>query len=508
MNNMQTPKTSTSSSLKTGLKLDHLRFDNRYIRLPAEFFSRHLPEPLLNQRLAHFNRRVSGLLEIDPDEGQRPELFDLFTGLQEWPGSEPFAQCYAGHQFGHFVPRLGDGRALTIAQIRNSKDELWDLQLKGSGHTLYSRQGDGKAVLRSTIREYLCSEAMMGLGIPTTQALAMSASDEPVFRETPETGAMLVRVAPSHIRFGTFEYFFYRHQYEDLKTLCEYVIDNYFPALAETDNPSLSLLENIIESTARLIAGWQSVGFCHGVMNSDNMSIHGITIDYGPFGFLDTYDPGHVCNHSDHAGRYAFDRQPSIGLFNLSCLAQAMLPLISDDPDIAVKQATDALGRYEKIFESEYLDLKRRKLGLICNESEDGKLYDELLTAMQGSNLDFTNTFRSLAKPLDTILAHIIPDNNQQLLKSWLALYRERLQREDYVEANRINLIRRANPAYVLRNYLAEKVIREAREKNDFTELETMMKILGDPFNDKPDYASYAEDAPQWAKTLSVSCSS
>jgi uncharacterized protein YdiU (UPF0061 family) len=508
MNNMQTPKPLTSSSLKAGLKLDQLRFDNRYTRLPAEFFSRHLPEPLLNQRLAHFNRRVSGLLEIDTDEGQRPDLFDQFTGVREWPGSEPFAQCYAGHQFGQFVPRLGDGRALTVAQIRNSKDELWDLQLKGSGHTLYSRQGDGKAVLRSTIREYLCSEAMAGLGIPTTQALAMSASDEPVFREKPETGAMLVRVAPSHIRFGMFEYFYYRHQHEDLKTLGDYVIDNYFSALADTDNPSLSLLENIIESTAKLIAGWQSVGFCHGVMNSDNMSIHGITIDYGPFGFLDTYNSGHICNHSDHSGRYAFDRQPAMGLFNLSCLAQAMLPLISEAADIAVKLATNALGKYEGIFESEYLDLKRRKLGLIGKEAGDDSLYDELLNVMQHSHLDFTNTFRNLARPLDMTLAHIVPDSDPQRLKNWLMRYRERLKQEDFDEEKRVNLIKSSSPAYVLRNYLAEKVIQDAREQNDFTELETMMELLSDPFNEKSEYAAYAEDAPQWSKTLSVSCSS
>ena len=508
MNKMQTPKTQGRSSLKSGLKLDQLRFDNRYTRLPAEFFSRHLPEPLLNQRLVHFNKRVSGLLEIDPDEGRRRDLFDQFTGLHDWSGSEPFAQCYAGHQFGHFVPRLGDGRALTVAQIRTSKDALWDLQLKGSGQTLYSRQGDGKAVLRSTIREYLCSEAMSGLGIPTTEVLAMSASDEPVFRETPETGAMLVRVAPSHIRFGTFEYFFYRHQYEDLKTLGDYVIDNYFPALADSDNPSLSLLENIIESTAKLIAGWQSVGFCHGVMNSDNMSIHGITIDYGPFGFLDAYDPGHICNHSDHAGRYAFDRQPSIGLFNLSCLAQAMLPLISEDADTAVKLATEALGQYEAIFEAEYLGLKRRKLGLVGKEAGDGGLYDELLNAMQQGSLDFTNTFRKLAQPLDRILAHVIPDNDPKLLKNWLEHYRERLQQEQSDEAKRVNLIKSSSPAYVLRNYLAEKVIQDAREQNSFTELERMMEILSDPFNEKSENIAYAENAPQWSKTLSVSCSS
>ena len=505
---MQTPETRTDSSLQQGLNLNQLRFDNRYIRLPAEFFSRHKPEPLLNQRLVHFNNRVSKLLEINLDEGKRPDLFDQFTGLLEWQGSEPFAQCYAGHQFGHFVPRLGDGRALTVAQIRNTKDELWDLQLKGSGHTLYSRQGDGKAVLRSTIREYLCSEAMSGLGIPTTQALAMSASDEPVFRETPEKGAMLVRVAPSHIRFGTFEYFFYRHQYEDLKILGNYVIDNFFPDLADTDNPSLSLLDNIVESTAKLIAGWQSVGFCHGVMNSDNMSIHGITIDYGPFGFMDAYDPGHICNHSDHSGRYAFDRQPAVGLFNLSCLAQAMLPLISDDPDTAVKLATEALGKYEGLFESEYLDFKRKKLGLIKKEEDDDALYNELLDVMQHGHLDFTNTFKKLAKPLDTTLAHIIPDNTTTQLKDWLVRYGERLQREQSNESRRVALINSSNPTYILRNYLAENVIRGAQEKNDFTELETMMEILCNPFKERPEYSVYAMDAPQWSKTLSVSCSS
>jgi len=322
--------------------LRQLHFDNHYARLPEICFSEHTPQPLDDPYLVHFNADAAALIELDPEQAKTPEFLAFATARQLLPGCRPLAMCYAGHQFGQYVPRLGDGRAVLLGQVRNDKGESWDLQLKGGGTTLYSRGGDGRAVLRSTIREYLCSEAMYGLGIPTTRALCMTGSDDEVYREQIETGAMLLRMAPSHIRFGSFEYLYYEERHEDLRALADYTLAQHFPDLLDTDNPYLALLNAAIASTAELIARWQSVGFAHGVMNSDNMSIHGITLDYGPFGFLDAYEPGFICNHSDHSGRYAFDQQPAIGLFNLSCLAQALLPLMAENPNLGGYGATGA----------------------------------------------------------------------------------------------------------------------------------------------------------------------
>jgi len=312
--------------------LEQLQFNNSFSRLPAEFYSRVQPTPLTKQFLLSFNPAAAALIELYATESQREDFVDVISGKKLLPGCDPVAACYSGHQFGHYVPRLGDGRAILLGEVDTSTGQHWDLQLKGAGITPYSRSGDGRAVLRSTIREYLCSEAMHGLGIPTTRALCIIGSQEEVYREQIEPGAMLVRMSPSHVRFGNFEYFFYTQQFEHLKTLADYVIAGFYPELAQEKNPYLSLLQNIIKRTAELIAHWQAVGFSHGVMNSDNMSVLGLTLDYGPYGFLDQYDPDFICNHSDHQGRYAFNKQPEIGLFNASCFAQAILPLLDENP--------------------------------------------------------------------------------------------------------------------------------------------------------------------------------
>ncbi len=296
--------------------LDQLRFDNTYARLPGAFHARVQPTPLQDVHLVSVSERAAALLELDPHSIRVNGAVACLSGSAEWPGTEPVAMCYAGHQFGHYVPQLGDGRAMILGEVVNDAGERWELQLKGAGLTPFSRDGDGRAVLRSTIREYLCSEAMHGLGIPTTRALCMFNSAEEVYRERIESGALLVRMAPSHVRFGSFEVFFYRQQYAALKDLADYVIDHDYPQLREQPQPYLALLTEVVERTARLMAQWQLVGFAHGVMNTDNMSILGLTLDYGPFGFLDAYDPGFICNHSDYRGRYAFDQQPSIGLWN------------------------------------------------------------------------------------------------------------------------------------------------------------------------------------------------
>jgi uncharacterized protein YdiU (UPF0061 family) len=488
--------------------MEEVEFESIYATLPPDFYSRHPPEPLTNQYQIHFNEDAARLIELDPQQSQRSDFVDLMTGVIPLPGTDHIAMCYAGHQFGHYVARLGDGRAVLVGQVKTSENRRWDMQVKGSGRTLYSRQGDGKAVLRSTIREYLCSAAMHGLGIPTTHALALIGSDEPVHREQLETGAMLVRLAPSHIRFGSFEYFFYQNRYDDLEKLGRFTIDHYFPHLKQDENPILALLSEVVQSTARLIARWQSVGFCHGVMNSDNMSIHGITIDYGPFGFLDEYRSSHICNHSDHGGRYAFDQQPRIGLFNLSCFAQAVLPLLHDDPEEAVKMATAELQKYEAHFDSEYLDLKRTKLGFLKKLNQDEKIYDDFLVIMEENEVDFTNSFRLLSEPgnkrerlRDSFTDKIAFDN-------WYRAYLVRLEDDQTCDQDRSMYMKTKNPKYILRNYMAEIAIKAARDDQDFTIIDQLMNVLKSPFDEQPEYEHFAGQPPEWSATLSVSCSS
>jgi uncharacterized protein YdiU (UPF0061 family) len=351
--------------------LEQLRFHNSYATLPEIFFSEHQPQALAGDFLIHFIPQVAELLGLDAAEAERIDFLDIFTTKRSFAGFRPIALCYAGHQFGHYVPRLGDGRAILLGQIRTENYQHWDLQLKGAGQTLYSRGSDGRAVLRSSIREYLCSAAMHGLHVPTTHALFLSGSRQEVYREQIEPGAMLLRVAPSHIRFGSFEYFFYAQRYDDLQRLADHVLVQYFPQLLTEDNPYLAFLQEVITSTAQLIARWQAVGFAHGVMNTDNMSIHGITLDYGPFGFVEQYDPHFICNHSDHHGRYAFNKQPEIGLFNLSCLAQALLPVLHKDAEAAAKLANAALGNYQAQFEAYYAGLMAAKLGFTRAMADD-----------------------------------------------------------------------------------------------------------------------------------------
>jgi len=487
-------------------QFEQLRFDNIYASLPPIFYSRHQPAALKNQHLIHFNKVVADLVGIDPSEAARDDLVQIVTMGQSVEGFDPIAMCYAGHQFGQYVSRLGDGRAVLLGQVINQQGVRWDLQLKGAGLTLYSRQGDGKAVLRSTIREHLCSAAMHGLGIPTTHSLAMFGSDEEVYREQIETGAMLIRVAPSHIRFGSFEYFFYAQRFDDLKVLADFTIEHYFPELQHAPDKYIQLLNAVIGSTAMLIAQWQSVGFCHGVMNSDNMSIHGITIDYGPFGFLDAYDPHHICNHSDYHGRYAFDQQPRIGLFNLSCLAQALLPLIDPVPEAAAEMATASLNTYEDQFDQAWLGLKRQKLGLTIPDKGDEQLFDALLQQMQQQQVDFTRCFRSLSAQGSEGCRDHFADREQ--FDHWAVQYTDRLNIESTDRETTKRRMLEVNPKYILRNYLAEKAIRLAEDERDFTEIDRLVELLRDPFSEQPSMDDYAALPPDWAQTLAVSCSS
>ena len=486
--------------------LEQLKFDNTYGQLSDIFYSRLQTTPLTNQHLASFNPSAAGLIQLDPLQGHRPDFVDIISGKIPLAGFDPLAMCYSGHQFGHYVPRLGDGRAILLGQVVTDRGERWDLQLKGAGPTAYSRNADGRAVLRSTIREYLCSEAMHALGIPTSRSLCMLGSGHEVYREQIETGAMLLRMAPSHIRFGSFEYFYYEQRFVELKQLADYVIELHYPELIHTQNPCLELLKTIIRSTASLIAQWQSVGFAHGVMNTDNMSIHGITLDYGPYGFIEQYQPGYICNHSDHQGRYAFDQQPDIGLFNLSCLAQALLPLLHDVPEQAAEIAMAELKQYQVVYVEQYADLMRKKLGFKEQHNNDQGICNELLKLTQQDRVDYTILFRQLSEENSQLTRDLFIQRDA--FDRWHEKYQARLAVENSQAIERSKQMKTVNPKYILRNYLAEVAIRKASDEQDYSEVEKLLSILGKPFDEQAEHSAYAAHPPEWAQQIEVSCSS
>jgi len=486
--------------------LDTLPFRNSFAALPSDFYARVAPTPFdTPARLIHFNPQAAALLDLDPAVQHDPRFAAAFSGKHALPGADPLAMLYSGHQFGHYVPQLGDGRAILLGEITNTRAEAWEIQLKGSGQTPYSRQGDGRAVLRSSIREYLCSEAMHGLGIPTTRALCLVGSRDDVYRETVETGAMVTRLAPSHVRFGSFEVFFYRDQHEHTRTLADYVISQHYPELADRTDRYLALLHGVVERTARLIAQWQAVGFCHGVMNSDNMSILGLTLDYGPFGFLESYNPGYICNHSDHQGRYAYDQQPRVGLFNLSCLAQALLPLIE------VEAAKAALESYQAIYTAHYHQLMAVKLGFDSADERVLLLTETLLEQMRTSQTDYTLLFRALCK-VRRDHQHAAPTLrdlfiDRERFDRWLLDYRSHLRTHAPADDARHVTMLRTNPKIVLRNYLAQIAIEKAQQ-GDYAEIDQLLTALQAPFDEHPQFAHYAQPAPEGADHVEVSCSS
>jgi hypothetical protein len=487
-------------------KLNELAFDNTYARLPAAFYSKVSPTALRAPHLVSFNPAAAELIDLDPREAERPEFVEYFGGGRVLPGAEPLAMLYAGHQFGSYVPQLGDGRAILLGEVRNAGGAKWDLHLKGAGPTAYSRGFDGRAVLRSTIREYLCGEAMHALGIPSSRGLCIVGSDEPVRRETVETAATLVRMAESHVRFGTFEVFYYRGQPERVRQLADYVIANHFPELVAAEDKYQRFLAEAARRTARLMAQWQSVGFAHGVMNTDNMSALGFTLDYGPFGFLDDYHAGFICNHSDHGGRYAFDQQPAVGLWNVSRLAQTLVHLITVD------EAMAALDLYQPAFAARYGELMRAKLGLTTEADGDAELLLDLLALLEANGVDYTNFFRRLGDfktttdaPHERVRDMFV---EPAAFDAWATRYRARLLAESSADAARKSRMDAVNPKYILRNYLAQNAITAATERRDYAEIERLLETLRDPFSEQPGREGYAESPPDWGKRLAVSCSS
>ncbi|MBT4835740.1 MAG: YdiU family protein [Methylococcales bacterium] len=481
-----------------------LKFDNIFSELGNTYYSTTFPEACNAPYIVSVNRNTASLIDLKQSAFGHTDFKKYFSGNKTFDKINPLAMLYSGHQFGHYVEQLGDGRALLLGQVRNSNNELWDIQLKGAGVTPYSRGGDGRAVLRSTIREYLCSEAMHGLDIATTRALCIVGTDDHVYRESIESGAILTRLAPSHLRFGSFEVFFYRRQFEAIKPLADYAIKYFFPELLHTTQTYLDWLKIVIERTAKLFAQWQSVGFSHGVLNTDNMSILGLTMDYGPFGFMDHYDPSHICNHSDHTGRYAFDQQPQIGLWNLSCFAQAILPILDEDPNVAANLAKDALTGYWSIYQKTYTGLIRKKLGFYCDQNEDATLIDDLFKIMADQSMDFTQTFRTLS--MLTELDACIPIFLKNIpFTQWLTRYQNRLKKD--IDVNRHEKMNQTNPKYVLRNHLAQQAIEKAQNK-DFTEVDRILKLLQTPYDEQPDMQQYSQPANESASSVIVSCSS
>ena len=487
------------------LKIESLTFDNGFGRLPETYYSRVCPTPVPDPYLVCHSPEALRLLDLDESEITRPELIATLAGNQLLPGMDALAALYAGHQFGHFVPQLGDGRAILLGEVKNAAGEGWELQLKGAGRTPYSRGGDGRAVLRSSIREYLCSEAMHALGIPTTRALCIIGSDRPVYREDEETAALVTRLAPSFVRFGSFEVFYYRNQIEPTRELADYVIARYYPELATRAEPYAELLREVARRTAELMAQWQAVGFSHGVMNTDNMSILGLTLDYGPFGFLDAFDPGYICNHSDTGGRYAFDQQPDVAAWNLTKLAQTFVPLLS------VEAASAAISDYPQQFGQAYLGRMAAKFGLTPGNETVPLLMDALQLLAQ-NHVDYTIFLRRLCDfdshdgALNAPLRDLFLD--RVAFDAWAARYAATLRAMGSVDAERSVAMRTVNPKYILRNHLAEVAIRRAADDRDYSEVERLHVLLTRPFDEQPEFEAYAAEPPDWARQIEVSCSS
>ena len=525
-----------------------LSFDNSFVReLPADpdetnqrrqvrnaCYSYVAPTPVTAPRLIAYSREVADLLEIPIDDVREQELAEVFAGNKAWPGMDNYAACYGGHQFGNWAGQLGDGRAIGLGEVINGRGERWELQLKGAGLTPYSRTADGRAVLRSSVREFLCSEAMHHLGVPTTRALSLVTTGDQVVRDMfydgnahPEPGAIVCRVAPSFIRFGNFEIFAAREELDVLKTLADYTIKLHFPELGEPSPETyVQWLAEISRRTAVMIAHWMRVGFVHGVMNTDNMSILGLTIDYGPYGWLDNYDPGWTPNTTDAAGRrYRYGHQPNIAMWNLVRFANAIYPLVGEAEPIE-----GALKTYAETFEKTHREMMACKLGLASfRDEEDDALVAELLGVLQAAETDMTIFYRRLAnidpkeatrqtdeERLAPLLdAYYVPEQlDPEVAKrigNWLGAYAQRLLTDNLSVAERRAKMNRANPKYVLRNYLAQLAIDKA-EAGDPSMVDELLDVTRRPYDEQPEREEYAEKRPDWARTRpgcsALSCSS
>ena len=473
----------------------HLPFDNSYARLGASFLASVRPTPVRAPQLVKLNRQLALDLGLDPDVLASPEGIEVLAGNAIAEGSETVATAYAGHQFGGFSPQLGDGRAILLGEIVGRDGLRRDIQLKGSGPTPFSRRGDGRAALGPVLREYIVSEAMAALGIPTTRALAAVTTGEPVYRETALPGAVLTRVASSHIRVGTFQFFAARQDFVSLRRLADHVIARHYPEAADSANPYRELLASVIARQARLVARWMHIGFIHGVMNTDNMSVAGETIDYGPCAFMDAFDPATVFSSIDTIGRYAYQNQPGIAHWNLVRLAEALLPLLAGEQAAAIEIANDALSQFAVVYDAADLAGMRQKFGLLTPREDDAALVQDLLARMAVQKADFTLTFRKLCGAAENTKA----DGAVRALfaepeayDTWAVDWRARLGSEPDARASQ-SAMRQANPAFIPRNHLVEAAIAAAVELQDFAPFEELVTVLSRPYEDQPEYAAYAE---------------
>lgn len=477
--------------------LDNLTLQTPYLLLDDEFYDLAEPAPLDEPYLISFSPEAAKLIDLDSNSGDNPNFVAMLNGTFIPKGSRPFAMCYAGHQFGNYNHWLGDGRTLNLGSIHG-----WNLQLKGSGETLYSRSADGRAAVRSSIREYLMSEAMHHLGIPTTRALGIIGSKTNVIRNRIEQAAIVMRMSTSWIRFGTFEYFYYCGKYDKLEMLADYVIDESYPHLKNDDDRFYKMFCEVVDRTARLIAQWQAIGFNHGVMNTDNMSIEGLTIDYGPFAMMDDFRYGYICNHTDRAGRYAYGEQPNVSYWNLTMLSKALTPLIDKE---RMQKKLDDFGAF--LYPDAYVDVMRDKLGLAIKLDDDVDLITDLVVALHDVYVDHTLFFRTLSRydgdrsPLYDIVMEPV------ILDKWLIRYDDRLSKETRTQAQRQESMLKSNPKYVLKNYILQEAIVLA-ERGDFSMVETLLYIAQHPYDELPEFERFAGDTPQEYKNLGLACSS
>ena len=486
----------------------HFPFQNTYAALPANFFARVAPTPVVAPRLIKLNRALAVQLGLDPEVLSSPEGAEILAGKRVPDGADPIAMAYAGHQFGHFVPQLGDGRAILLGEVIDADGVRRDIQLKGSGPTPFSRRGDGRAALGPVLREYIVSEAMFALGIPTTRSLAAVITGERVQRETMLPGAVLTRVASSHIRVGTFQFFAARGDTDGVRQLADHAIARHYPEAAKSDRPYHALLEGVVARQADLVARWLLVGFIHGVMNTDNSSISGETIDYGPCAFMDHYDPAQVFSSIDEQGRYAYANQPQIALWNLTRLAECLLPLFSDDKDKAIEQAQFVLGAFAEKFTTAYQGGLRAKIGLFTKRDGDEALVQDLLDAMAKNQADFTLIFRRLGD----LAGDADNDSVRQsfaepaAFDEWAARWRQRLADEPQSAAERRAAMRAVNPAFIPRNHRVEAVIQAAMTNDDYAPFEELIAVLAKPFEDQPAFAGYADPPQPEQRVLQTFC--
>lgn len=487
-------------------------FSNTYARLPQQCYARVAPVPVREPRLVKLNTALAEQLGLDPAALASEQGVAVLAGNTVAHGSEPLAIAYAGHQFGQFVPQLGDGRANLLGEVVGRDGIRYDIQLKGSGRTPFSRRGDGRAALGPVLREYILSEAMAALGAPTTRTLAAVTTGEPVFRETVLPGAVLTRVAASHLRVGTFEYFAARRDTESLRALADYAIARHYPDAAQAPRPYHAFLNAVVTRQAKLVAQWMMIGFIHGVMNTDNTSISGETIDYGPCAFMEAYDPATVFSSIDRNGRYAYGNQPRIMMWNLARLAEALLPLLAievEGDDAAVASAQEALTVFATQYDTAQLAGLRRKLGLFTEQEGDAELVFDLLEGMTTGKADFTLTFRHLC---DAALGDVHDIavralfENPQLFDEWVPRWRARTAQEDRSPEQRAEAMRRVNPAFIPRNHLVEAALNAASERNDFQPFETMLDVVSRPCEDRPEFAAYAQAAKPEERVLYTFC--